>query len=148
MKKSLLTVLLLILALCLLAATPDEGMWPISEIHKLNLQSKGLQIDPQELYNPQGVSLIDAIVNVGGCTGSFVSPGGLILTNHHCAYGAARAASTTEHDYIKNGFLANSKTEEVPAQGYTVRITDSYREVSAHLREEEAWAPFQITAAS
>ncbi|MGH7494011.1 MAG: S46 family peptidase [bacterium] len=119
-----------LLAMGLIAARPDEGMWPISEIQKLNLQSKGLQIDPQDIYNPQGVSLIDAIVNVGGCTGSFVSPAGLILTNHHCAYGAARAASTTEHDYIQNGFLAQDQAKEIPAKGYTVRITDSYRDVS------------------
>ncbi len=112
------------------AAPPDEGMWPISEIHKLNLQAQGLQIDPKEVYNPQGVSLIDAIVNVGGCTGSFVSPEGLILTNHHCAYGAARAASTAALDYIKDGFLAPQRSEEIPANGYTVRITDSYRDVS------------------
>ncbi len=123
-------VAIALLTMGLIAARPDEGMWPISEIHKLNLQSKGLQIDPKEIYNPEGVSLIDAIVNVGGCTGSSVSPEGLILTNHHCAFGAARAASTTEHDYIQNGFLANNKTEEVPAKGYTVRITDSYRDVS------------------
>src|SRR5262245_53864136 len=74
---------LTLLAMGMIAAKPDEGMWPISEIQKLNLQSKGLKIDPQDIYNPQGVSLIDAIVNVGGCTGSFVSPAGLILTNHH-----------------------------------------------------------------
>lgn len=111
-------------------ALADEGMYPISEIHKLNLRAKGLTIDPKELYNPNGVSLIDAIVQVGGCTGSFVSEKGLILTNHHCAFGAAQAASTTEHDYITNGFLAKSLMEEIPAKGYTVRITESYRDVS------------------
>lgn len=129
MKKSMFIPSFFALAFCL-AAAPDEGMWPISEIHKLNLHSKGLQIDPREIYNPEGVSLIDAIVNVGGCTGSFVSNEGLILTNHHCAFGAMRAASTTAHDYIQNGFLARNQAEEIPARGYTVRITDSYRDVS------------------
>ncbi len=107
-----------------------EGMWPLSEIRQLDLKKKGLKIDPSRIYNPQGVSLIDAIVKVGGCTGSFVSPNGLILTNHHCAYRAAQSASTPEHDYIRNGFLAASREEEIPAKGYTVRITESYRDVS------------------
>lgn len=108
----------------------EEGMYPISEIHKLDLQAAGLAIDPQEIYNPNGTSLIDAIVKVGGCTGSFVSPKGLILTNHHCAFGAARAASDKEHDYIQNGFIARSPEEEIQAKGFTVRITESYRDIS------------------
>jgi len=121
---------ILLLALVINLSLADEGMYPISEIHKLNLKAKGLKIDPKELYNPDGVSLIDAIVMVGGCTGSFVSPDALILTNHHCAFGAAQAASTKENDYITNGFLARTRAEEVPATGYTVRITESYRDVS------------------
>lgn len=126
--------LLLLLTMCvLLAATPDEGMYPISDILKLDLRAKGLQIDPKEIYNPEGVSLIDGIVQVGGCTGSFVSGEGLILTNHHCAFSAVQAASTTEHDYIANGFLARTKSEEIPAKGYTVRLTDSYRDVSSEV---------------
>lgn len=105
-------------------------MYPISEINKLNLKAKGLKIDSKELYNPNGVSLIDAIVQVGGCTGSFVSDKGLILTNHHCAFGAAQSASTAEHDYIANGFLARTASEEIHAKGYSVRITESYKDVS------------------
>ena len=111
----------------------DEGMYPISEIHKLNLKARGLKIDPKDVYNPNGVSLIDAIVMVGGCTGSFVSPDGLILTNHHCAFGGVQAASTKEKDYITDGFIARSRSEEIPARGYTVRITESYRDVSKEI---------------
>lgn len=113
-----------------LDVTADEGMYPISEIHKLNLKVKGLKIDPKDVYNPSGVSLIDAIVMVGGCTGSFVSPDGLILTNHHCAFSGVQAASTKEKDYITDGFIARTRNEEIPARGYTVRITESYRDVS------------------
>ena len=107
----------------------EEGMWPISEIHKLDLQSKGLEIDLKEIYNPDGLSLIYAVVNVGA-TGSFVSADGLILTNHHVAYGSVQAASTKEKDYIKHGFLAKNRSEEIPARGRTARITESYRDVS------------------
>lgn len=125
-----------VLAFCLafaVQAAPDEGMWPISDIHKLSLKDKGLLIDPAAIYNPNGVSLIDAIVMVGGCTGSFVSTEGLILTNHHCAYGAVTAASTAEKDYLQNGFLAARRGEEIPAKGLTVRLIESYRDVSAEV---------------
>jgi len=111
----------------------DEGMYPLSEIHKLDLKAKGFKIDPKTLYNPQGVSLVDAIVQVSGCTGSFVSPEGLVLTNHHCAFGAVQAASTAEKDYLNNGFLARMRNEEIPAKGYTCRITESYRDVSVEV---------------
>ena len=132
MKKlfSVFAFLFILISLFINTTRADEGMWPMSEIHKLNLQEKGMKLKPMELYNPDGISLIDGICKVGGCTGSFVSPNGLILTNHHCAYGAAQSASSKEHDYIKNGFLAKNKSEEIQAKGYTVRITESYRDVS------------------
>lgn len=124
--KKLILIVLLFAGL----SYADEGMYPISEIHKLNLKAKGLKIDVKDLYNPNGVSLIDAIVNVGGCTGSFVSTDGLILTNHHCAFGAVQAASSKDHDYVTDGFLAHTRGEEIAARGLTVRITESYRDVS------------------
>ena len=108
----------------------DEGMYPLSVIHKLDLQAKGLEIELSDLYNPDGISLIDGICNISGCSGSFVSDKGLILTNHHCAYRAIKNASTAEHDFLENGFYAKNLSEEVQAQGYTVRITESYRDVS------------------
>ena len=61
----------------------EEGMLPLSEIPRLDLKSLGFKIDANELYNPNGVSLIDGIINLRGCTASFVSPDGLILTNYH-----------------------------------------------------------------
>jgi hypothetical protein len=111
----------------------DEGMYPLSEIHKIDLVSAGLKIDPLEVYNPDGISLIDALVKVGGCTGSFVSPDGLILTNHHCAFGAINRASTPENNYLEEGFLAESRADEIPASGITVRITESYEDVSEEI---------------
>ena len=108
----------------------DEGMYPISDIHKLNFKKLGFEISAEELYNPNGVSLIDAIVNVGGCTGSFVSAEGLVITNHHCVFGALSTASSPEHDYVTNGYLAVDRSKELPAHGMTIRITESYRDVS------------------
>jgi hypothetical protein len=119
------------------AATADEGMYPISEILKLDLRSKGLEIDPAEIYS-KDKSLVYAIVGVGA-TGSFVSPEGLFVTNHHVAFGAVQAASTSENDYIRTGFLAATKDKEIQAKGMTARITESFRDVSKEVLS--AFAP-------
>ncbi len=119
--------------LSLFATSPvhsDEGMYPISEIARLNLGQKGLQLTALELFNPNETCLIDGICRVNGCTGSFVSPEGLIITNHHCAYRAIQSASSTENDYLKNGFQAKTRATEIPAAGYTVRVTESFSDVS------------------
>jgi hypothetical protein len=121
----------LILVLTLIATLPcDEGMYPLSEIHKLDLRSKGFLIDANTIYKPGAISLIDGIINLSGCTGSFVSANGLILTNHHCAFRAIQANSTSEKDFLTDGFVAQKLSEELPAPGYRVRITESYRDVS------------------
>jgi len=111
-------------------SAPDEGMYPLSELSKLDLRAKGLQIAPEEIFATGKPSLIYAIVSVGA-TGSFVSPDGLFITNHHVAFGAVQAASTREHDYLTNGFLAGTRAEEIQARGMTARITESFRDVSA-----------------
>ena len=113
------------------ARAADEGMFPISEIMKLNLRSKGLLIDPAEIF-ATNKSLIFAIVSVGA-TGSFVSAEGLFVTNHHVAFGAVQAASTTDNDYLRNGFLARTRAEEIQAKGMTARITESFQDVSAEV---------------
>ncbi len=111
----------------------EEGMYPLSEINKLNLKKAGLKIDISEVYNPNGISLVDALVNVGGCTGSFVSPDGLIITNHHCSFGAVQAASTLENNYLENGFVAKVREEEIQAKGMICKIIDSYEDVSGKI---------------
>lgn len=127
---NLIIYTLIVISLGMIPSSKDEGMYPLSEIHKLNLQEKGLKIDPLEVYNPNGISIVDALVDVGGCTGSFVSENGLIITNHHCAFGSISRASTTENNYLENGFLAKTYEEEIPAQRVVVRITESYEDVS------------------
>ena len=116
-KKTLLFTSLLAIGIVQSGYTPpDEGMFPLSEIHKLDLKKAGLKIDQKEIYNPNGTSLVDALVNVGGCTGSFIYNEGLIITNHHCAFSAVQLASTPEHDYLNNGFVARSHKEEIEAR--------------------------------
>lgn len=127
-SRSLLSLLFLAMTVAILHA--EEGMYPISEIHKLDLKIHGLELESDQIFNPDGISLVDGIVNVGGCSGSFVSAKGLILTNHHCAYRAIQSASSAEADYLRDGFRAASFKEETLAPGYTVRITEAYQDVS------------------
>ena len=108
----------------------EEGMFPISDIGGLNLKGKGLSLTAEEIFNPDQTCLADGICKVNGCTGSFVSPKGLIITNHHCAYRAIQSLSTTSNDYLKDGFQAQSLENEIPAAGYTVRITESFEDIS------------------
>jgi hypothetical protein len=108
----------------------DEGMFPMSGLAGLDLASKGIELTAEQLFNANETSLVDGVCRVNGCTGSFVSPQGLIITNHHCAYDAIQKASTTSHDYLRDGFVAGSLAEEIPAPGYTVRVTEDYRDVS------------------
>jgi hypothetical protein len=123
-------VLIILFFITLLA---DEGQYPLSQIDKLDLTAKGLEMDPADIFNPDKISLSDAIVNIGGCTGSFISPEGLMLTNHHCAFRAVQSASSAEHDYLTKGFSAADRSGEIPARGYTVRITQSFKDVSAEI---------------
>ena len=134
MKKRIMALALIFagLLIALPSAAGDEGMYPISELKKLDLRAKGLTIAPEEIFAADRPSLIFAIVSVGA-TGSFVSADGLFLTNHHVAFSAVQAASTPELDYLTNGFLARTRAEEVQAKGMTARITESFRDVSADI---------------
>lgn len=127
--------LLIVVSFAFIPSKPDEGMFPLSDIKNINLNEKGLKISVDEVYNPNGVSLVDALVKIGGCTGSFVSNEGLIITNHHCVFGIVSNASTVENNYLENGFLAENHEKELPAKGLTCRITDSYEDVSAEVLE-------------
>ena len=108
----------------------DEGMFPISEIKQLGLQNRGMALSAEELFSVDNTCLVDGICRVNGCTGSFVSDRGLIITNHHCAFDAIQKASSQDRDLLADGFVARNQGEEIPASGYTVRITQGYRDLS------------------
>ncbi len=130
-SKKVLVIFLLIASVGAYSFTfLDEGMFPLSDLNRVDLKKAGLKISQTDIFNPGQVGLVDALVRVGGCTGSFISDEGLIITNHHCAFGAVRLASTPENDYLTNGFVARQKEHEIQAQGLTIRITDSYEDVS------------------
>lgn len=133
-KGSLLCALLLGSGLFNFSASvPDEGMFPLSELSRAGLKKAGLKISEKDIYNPGQVGLVDALVQVSGCSGSFVSPNGLIITNHHCAFSAVQLASSPEFNYLKNGFVAQGYEQEIEAQGLTIRITESYEDVSEEI---------------
>lgn len=131
------SLLMASLGLCMLGAIvtarADDGMYPMSELPRLNLTEKGIELSADELFNPDQISLVDGICRVNGCTGSFVSDSGLIITNHHCAFGAIQNASTPANDLLANGFSAATQQHEIPAPGYQVRITENYHDVSAEV---------------
>lgn len=108
----------------------DEGMWMPHQMKDLNLKDLGLKMNPDDLYKKDGTGLMSAVVYLGGGTGGFVSREGLILTNHHVAFGALQRASTEKKDRIKNGFIAWGKGEEISAKGYTADVLLGYEKVT------------------
>ncbi len=116
-------------------ALADEGMYAPDQIAKLPLKQRGLKIKPTDIYNPGGVGLTDAIIRLSiGCTAEFVSPEGLILTNHHCGFDALVKASTPEKDLVETGFRTDSRKGEIPAQGYSIYITNRAEDVTAKIK--------------
>lgn len=129
-------ILILIFTLALVSGNPvfpDEGMWLPHQMKELNLEARGLKMDPGELFKKDGTGLMSAVVDLGGGTASFVSPQGLLLTNHHVAFGAIQRASDPEHDYIENGFLAKDMKEEIPAGGYNADVLLGYEDVTREI---------------
>ncbi len=116
-----------------LVGRADDGMWMPHQMKDLNLKAQGLRMNPEDLYRTDGTGLMSAVVNLGGGTGEFVSPEGLILTNHHVAYGAIQRASSKDKDYITDGFLARTRGEEIQAQGYTAGVLLGYEDVTARV---------------
>ena len=142
-KKGLLAT---IAALTVCSARADEGMWLLQLMKQQNsidmMKKQGLKLEADDLYNPNGVSLKDAVgIFGGGCTGEIISPEGLILTNHHCGYGAIQQHSSVEHDYLTDGFWAMNRSEELPTPGlkfrFVHRIVDITDLVNAKIKAGE-----------
>ncbi|MGH9819472.1 MAG: S46 family peptidase, partial [Pyrinomonadaceae bacterium] len=139
-KTSAILSLTLVTAMLLsstasLIARPDEGMFTPDQIAGLPLKTRGLKIRPIDIYNPAGGGLTDAILRLSiGCTAEFVSPEGLILTNHHCGFDALVAASTPDKDLVETGFSSGSKANEIPAKGYSIMLTQRIDDVTAKVK--------------
>lgn len=152
MKKFKL-LLLALMCVAFLPSKADEGMWLLQLMQEQHLadrmKAQGLLLEADDIYNPNRVSLKDAVgIFGGGCTGEIISPDGLILTNHHCGYGAIQQHSSVEHDYLTDGFWAKSRKEELPTPGlkfkFVERIVDVTDKVnnkvkSGEVKEEETF---------
>ena len=113
----------------------DEGMYMPDKIATIrDLKKRGLKLKPEEIYNPAGGGLTDAIIRLSiGCSAEFVSPEGLILTNHHCAFDALVSASTPGNDLVENGFKADNRGGEISAKDYSIYITERSEDVTAKI---------------
>ena len=122
--KRLLTLVAL-LSICF-SAIADEGMWLLPYIKKMNekdMKEHGCKLKAEDIYSAKKSSLKDAIVIFGnGCTGEIVSRNGLLFTNHHCGYEAIQKLSSVEHDYLNDGYWAMNYSEELPAEGLSVKF--------------------------
>jgi len=133
MKKRLLAAVLLV---CFAAPVlkADEGMWLPALISQRieDMQAKGFKLSAEDIYSVNQASLKDAVVLFGGgCTGELVSADGLLFTNHHCGYSYIQRHSSVEHDYLKDGFWALSRADELPNPGLTVRFLEKMEDVTA-----------------
>lgn len=137
-KKCLLAA---VAAWTVCSARADEGMWLLQLIKQQNsiemMKKQGLKLEADDLYNPNGVSLKDAVgIFGGGCTGEIISPEGLILTNHHCGYGAIQQHSSVEHDYLTDGFWAKNRNEELPTPGLKFRFVHRIIDITDLVNEK------------
>jgi len=138
MKK---IIIMVALSLSLFKAQADEGMWLpmlLGQQVYADMVKKGLKLTKEQLYSINKSSLKDAIIIFGGgCTGEIVSSQGLIFTNHHCGYGAISGASTVEHNYLRDGFYAFNKEQEIKSNltvQFLDRIVDVTKEVEDQLK--------------
>ena len=131
MKKLLFLVALILAGASQVRA--DEGMWLPSEILKKikDIQSQGFKLTAEDIYSVNKSSLKDAVVRFGGgCTGELISGEGLLITNHHCGFGQIQSHSSVEHDYLKDGFWAMSRAEELPNPGLSVSFLEYMTDVT------------------
>ena len=112
----------------------DEGMWLLPLLEKMNadaMRNLGSRLTPDQIYSVNHSSIKDAIVQFGGgCTGEIISGRGLLVTNHHCGYGAIQSLSTPEHNYLEDGFWAMNRREEMPVPGLTVKFLQRMDDVT------------------
>ena len=131
MKKLLFLFALIFMGAMNVSA--DEGMWLPSEILKKikDIQSQGFKLSAEDIYSVNKSSLKDAVVRFGGgCTGELISPEGLLITNHHCGFGQIQSHSSVEHDYLRDGFWAMSRAEELPNPGLSVSFLEYMTDVT------------------
>lgn len=144
--RKIFLILIAVFCFSTIKVKADEGMWLLMMMQEKSLtdrmKAQGLQMNPTDIYSPDKVTLKDAVGIFGsGCTGEIISQDGLVLTNHHCGFGAIQYHSTVEHDYLTNGFWAKNRSEELATPGlsftFVERIIDITDEVNAKIKAGE-----------
>lgn len=145
MKSKMRYLIVLLIVVSSVFTRADEGMWLPVLLNKFNInqmQSLGLKLTAEQIYSVNQSCLKDAIITLdhGGCTGSIISQKGLLITNHHCGYGDIAGQSSTENDYLTDGFWAMRTEEELPIEGksvsFLVRMEDVTERVLAGVTDK------------
>ena len=134
--RKITTVATLLACVASAPLAAKEGMFTPQQLPEIadDLRATGLELDPEALSDLTGFPM-GAIVSLGGCSASFVSPAGLVVTNHHCARGSVQYNSTAENNYLENGFLAKTMGDEVPAApGSRIYVTTALTDVTDRVR--------------
>ena len=130
------------------SAIADEGMWLLPLLEKMNgkaMKELGCELTPKQIYDINNTSLKDAIVQFGGgCTGEIISKDGLLVTNHHCGYSNIQKLSSVEHDYLKDGYWAMNRGEELPCEGLTVTFLEYMQDITGILEKVDKKARKQF----
>ncbi|MFO7671624.1 MAG: S46 family peptidase [Bacteroidales bacterium] len=139
--KKIFIALFAVLSMFQAGVKADEGMWLLSLLGNMNMEEMtemGLQLSADQIYSINHASLKDAVgaLDMGSCTAELVSPDGLLLTNHHCGYDEIQYHSTLEKDYLKNGFWAMTRAEELPNKGKTISFMVRMEEVTDRFTNE------------
>ncbi len=127
----------------LLPSVPDEGQWLPNQLREMDweqLKARGMELSKDEFWHPEKGGVLSAAVQINGCSASFVSKEGLIVTNHHCGFGAVQNLSTVEQNYLQDGFVANSRQEELPAKGMVAFVFRGFDDVTEQVHAEQAKA--------
>ena len=122
---------------------PDEGQWLPTQVRDMDwaaLKQRGMEMTKDEFWHPDKGGVLSATVQINGCTASFVSNEGLMVTNHHCGYGAVSALSTPEVNHLRDGFTAASREAELPAPGMVATVLKRIEDVTDRVHAAQAKA--------
>jgi hypothetical protein len=122
---------------------PDEGQWLPQQVREMDweaLRARGMRLSKDEFWHPERGGVLSAAVQINGCSASFVSPDGLVVTNHHCGFSAINALSTVEDNYLRDGFAAPTMRDELPARGMVVSVVRKIVDVTDRIQAAQEQA--------
>lgn len=142
--KTLIALVMLGLAA---PSAPDEGQWLPEQFMAMDwseLKARGLQLTKDEFWHPEKGGVLSAAVQINGCSASFVSADGLVVTNHHCGFGAIQRLSTVDNNLVENGFVAERREQELHAPGMVVYVVKRIEDVTERIQAEMAKASSDV----